>query len=57
MPFKSATERREEVIRILSGPEASLSNRKIARRLGIPDTTVAGIRRRMAAELEKLKAA
>jgi hypothetical protein len=45
-PFKSATERREEVIRILSGPEASLSNREIARRLGIPDTTVAGIRRR-----------
>jgi hypothetical protein len=57
MPFRTATERREEVIRILSGPEATLSNREIARRLGIPDTTVAGIRRRMMAGEERLTAA
>jgi hypothetical protein len=57
MPFRNATERREEVIRILSGPEATLSNRKIARRLGIPDTTVAGIRRRMMADEQRLTTA
>jgi DNA-binding CsgD family transcriptional regulator len=49
----TATERRKEVVRIITGRDGEgLSDREIARRLGIPNTTVSAIRRRLEAQRE-----
>jgi hypothetical protein len=46
----TASARRQEAIRMLSGPDASLSDREIARRLGMSNATVSSLRRRLAEE-------
>lgn len=47
--FRTASERREEVIRILADPElAVLPDREIARRVGVSPQTVGNLRRRVA---------
>lgn len=48
--FRTASERREEVVRMLTDPEtASLSDREIARRVGVSPQTVGNLRRRTGA--------
>jgi hypothetical protein len=47
------TARRKEAIRIMSGPDAGLSDREIARRLGMSNATVSAIRRRLVEERRK----
>ncbi len=45
--FRTASERREEVVRMLTDPEtATLSDREIARRVGVSPQTVGNLRRR-----------
>jgi DNA invertase Pin-like site-specific DNA recombinase len=48
VPLRTATERRAEVKRLLSNVDtAHLSDREIARRVGVSPQTVGNIRRRM----------
>jgi Rha family phage regulatory protein len=50
-PFPTATDRRNEVIRILRSPDVErLTNPEIARRAGVTGQTVINIRRRLASE-------
>jgi DNA-binding NarL/FixJ family response regulator len=47
----TATGRRNEITRILTGPEGEgLSDREIARRMGVSNATVSNIRRRLEAQ-------